>query len=339
MAPDPADRYARFLLLSLLRGVVVGLIGAVGAHFAWVLAVSNYHVVIPGQLYRTGQPTAEELRALIKKHGIRTVINLRGFGASANWYRDEARITSEMGVSLEDLGFSAVRLPSPLLMRQLIEVLDRSTYPILVHCFQGADRTGLAIGVWFLLRPGVSFAEARRQLGPATGHLRVGRTHFIDRFFELYEEWLTEQGLVHSPAVFRRWVNDEYCPDGGRAAFSIIHPPLSPGRVLSLRADRPTVVTIRCHNTSIASWQMQTGPNAGIHLQCTVVDDQERWVWMDRAGLLQRRVYPGEHIDLQVIVPRLPAGRYQLRVDLFDARQGTFLQLGNDPMLVDVEVS
>jgi hypothetical protein len=339
MDPDQAGCRVRSLALSLLRGAVVGLIGAVGAHFVWLLLISNYHVVVRGQLYRTNQPSAKALRRLIKKHNIRTVINLRGFGYGAEWYRNESRVASEMGASLEDLGFSAVRLPSPPLLRQLIEVLDRSTYPVLIHCFQGADRTGLAVGVWYLLRPGVTFAEARNHLGPSTGHLPVGRTRFIDRFFDLYEEWLSEQNLEHSPAVFRTWASDHYCPDGGRAEFAVLAPPLSATGKLSLRASQPAVATIRCRNTSIRPWRMQTGPNAGIHLVWLLVDAQERWLLLERAGLLERDVQPGEHIDLQIIVPELPPGRYQLRVDLFDAQQGSFLQLGNDLLLVDVEVS
>jgi hypothetical protein len=339
MAPDPAGCCARSLLLSLLRGAVVGLIVACGGHFAWVLLVANFHVVVPGVLYRTNQPSGKVLREMIRKYGIRTVINLRGFGYGADWYRDEARATSEMGAAQEDLGFSAVRLPSPALVRQLIEVLDRSARPVLVHCFQGADRTGLAVGVWFLLREGVSFAEARKHLGPARGHVPVGRTRFIDRFFDLYEEWLTAQGLGHSPEIFRRWVSDHYCPDAGRADFAVVDPPLACGQALHAPVLRQKVVTVRCRNTSIRGWHMKTGPNAGIHVVWYLVDNQERWVRLDQAGLLERTVEPGEVVDLKLLLPGLPAGRYQLRVDMFDAQQGTFFQLGNDLLLVDVEVS
>ena len=147
MAPDSAGCRARSLLLSLLRGAVIGLVGAGGGHLGWLLLVSNFHVVVPGQVYRTNQPTAEQLRHLIARYHIRTVINLRGFGFGADWYRNEARVTSEMGISQEDLGFSAVRLPSPQALCQLIEVIDRSSHPILFHCFQGADRTGLAVHI------------------------------------------------------------------------------------------------------------------------------------------------------------------------------------------------
>jgi hypothetical protein len=339
MAPDPAACRARSLLLSLLRGAVVGLVGASGGHLGWVLLVSNFHVVVPAMVYRTNQPSAEQLRRLITTYHIRTVINLRGFGYGADWYRNEARVTSEMGVSQEDLGFSAVRLPSPQALCQLIEVIDRSAHPIIFHCFQGADRTGLAVAVWFLLRPGVSFAQARRHLGPATGHLPVGRTRYIDSFFDLYQNWLTQHVVEHSPAVFREWVSGHYCPDGGRAEFAVIDPPLPPGAVLALKPRQSSVLTIRCRNTSIGPWRMQTGPNAGIHLIWYLVDDKERWLRLDRAGLLDRQVHPGEYIDLRIPLPGLPPGRFQLRVDLFDAQQGSFLQLGNDLLLVDVEVS
>jgi hypothetical protein len=339
MGLDPTGCCACSVLLSLLRGVLAGLIGAGGGHLGWVLLVSNFHVVVPGQVYRSHQPSAGGLRAIITKHNIRTVVNLRGFGYGGDWYRDEARVTCALGASQEDLGFSAVRLPSTTLIRQLIEVIDRSRYPVLFHCYQGADRTGLAVVVWFLLQPGVSFAEARSHLGPSTGHLPVGRTRWIDRFFDLYLDWLAAQGREHSPQVFREWANRGYCPEGGRAEFTLLSPVLTPNKVLRLRTGEQSVVTIHCKNTSIAPWRMQPGLNAGVFLTWHLLDAQDRWLTSERAGLFDRVVQPGAHVDVSFALPALPAGRFQLRVDMMDSQQGSFLQLGNDPLLVDVEVS
>jgi hypothetical protein len=338
MAPEFPSLRLRPLLPALLRGGVVGVLVALGVHFGYVLLESNFRTVIPGRLYRCGQPSAALLERMIRELGIRTVINLRGIGFGADWYLEESRVASAHGVSVEDLGFSAGRLPSRLALRQLIEVFDRCTYPAVVHCQQGADRTGMAIAVFFLLQPGISYADARRHLGPASGHVPIGRTRYIDRFFRLYEQWLAEQHLEHSCTVFREWATEHYCPATGKADFEFV-PPLAPGSVLRLRAWQPRNLTVRCTNRSVRPWRLQPGPNAGIYLAWFFYDMQDRNLANGKAGLFEARVLPGEHIDLSVPIPAMAPGRYLLFVDLVDAQQGSFLQLGNEPFAVDVEVS
>ena len=62
----------------IVRGglILVGL--GVAAEAARVFAGSNRHTVIPGRVYRSAQPSADDLREQIETVGIRTVLNLRG---------------------------------------------------------------------------------------------------------------------------------------------------------------------------------------------------------------------------------------------------------------------
>ena len=94
-------------------------------------------------------------------------------------------------------------------MHRILEVIDRSEYPILFHCHKGADRTGMASAIALLCAPERPWKKRAQQLGFRFGHLPFGRTVNIDRFFDLYQEWLTEHGLAHSPALFRRWIEEE----------------------------------------------------------------------------------------------------------------------------------
>jgi hypothetical protein len=203
-------RRALWLAAFLLQGGALGLALAATLHFGYVLGAGNFRTVLPGQVYRCAQLSPEQLERVIRRYGIRTVINLRGACPPLDWYRDEALVTARLDVALEDLNFSAMRLPSTTAVGQLIEVLQRSEPPVLLHCHQGADRTGLGSVVALLLRPDVPLARARRQLGVASGHLSVTKTGYIDRFFELYETWLTEQSREHSPATFRDWALHHY---------------------------------------------------------------------------------------------------------------------------------
>jgi protein tyrosine phosphatase (PTP) superfamily phosphohydrolase (DUF442 family) len=341
LSPTPR---ARSLLDMMLRGCVVGLLLAIGLHFGYVLLGSNFRTVVDKQVYRCAQPSPGQLEAIITKYGIRTVINLRGCCVTAPWYIEQARTCAEYDVSLEDLGFSAVRLPSTVALRQLVEVLDRSEYPILLHCHQGADRTGLAAVVYFLLQPGIHLSEARRHLGVRSGHVALGRTRYIDRFFRLYERWLLSRGREHSPGTFRLWVRDHYCPGEGRAEFTLLDP--VPKRnatgtlALKLPAEEARMLQMRCKNTSITTWRMQPGLNAGVHGIWLLYDTGASGLLVayGRVGLFERAVAPGEHVDLSIPLPPLEAGHYELRFDLLNPPHGSFLQLGNDLLLVDVEV-
>src|SRR5437867_12010197 len=106
MPPVGAVRRRPFLRWLLL-GCVAAALALVGAESYRVMLGSNFHVVVPGRIYRCSQPSAATLEALIARHGIRTVINLRGNCDPFPWYLDEARATHRHNVSQEDICLSA----------------------------------------------------------------------------------------------------------------------------------------------------------------------------------------------------------------------------------------
>ena len=324
------------LLAKILRGAITGLLVGVSLHAGMILGGSNFHTVLPGQVYRCAQPTGPNLRYFLHEHGIRTVVNLRGCCPGTAWYQAEAEVASSFGVSLEDINFSATRLPSPQSARQLVEVIDHADYPILFHCQQGADRTGLACVLAVLLRTDATLGEALRHMGLATGHLAIGRTRHVDRFFAFYGEYLAESQQSHTSNVLRTWIRDHYCPAEGRARLTLIGTP--EGSRIHARPHTTEILTIRCLNTSTHPWHFQPGANAGIHLIWWLFDHQQRAKVCDRTGLLRATVSPGESIDLDVALRGLAPGRYELLVDLADEQHGTFLALGNEPFLVEVVV-
>ena len=334
MAGTPST--SRSLVEKLVRGAIAGLLVGVCLHVGLILGGSNFHAVSPGEVYRCGQVTGTDLSRFVGEYGIRTVVNLRGCCPGTDWYRDEAQATAALGVSLEDLNFSATRLPSPQSARQLVELIDRADYPILFHCQQGADRTGLASALAVLLRTDATLEEGVGNLGFATGHLAIGRTRHVDRFFAFYAEHLAETGTTHSPDVLRAWVRDTYCPAEGRARMTLV-PPSAEARIHS-RTGTPRTVTVRCLNTSTRDWHFRPGFNAGIHLFWRLHDRNQAVVGCDVAGLLRTTVVPGGSIDLTIALPGLAPGRYELVVDLTCEQHGSFVALGNDPFLVEVLV-
>jgi hypothetical protein len=305
-------------------------------YVGYVLLGTNFHTVIPGAVYRTAQPSAERLASLVRTYGIRTIVNLRGCCDPYPWYLEECVGANRLNLSQEDLPFSATRLPSVDAVRHLVEVLDRSEKPLLLHCNRGADRSGMAATMALLLQTDMSVEKARGQLAPLYGHMALARTANIDRFFDLYEEWLAREGLEHSPAVFRRWAVQEYCPGECRCELAPLDQPPGPRQV------RPCQVfpfRVRCRNTSVKPWRFRPGNNAGIHVAYTIHDSDGRIVRDGRGGLFDATMAPGEavNVTLAVAAPLAP-GSYELRIDMVDEQHAYFLQVGAEPLCWKLEV-
>lgn len=342
-SPAPITR-RRALLRVLSAGGLTGLLVAVGVQIYRVALGGNVHEVIPGVVYRSSHPSPARLEALVAKYHIRTVVNLRGCCESGpirrdtkSSYLDESRATVRLDLSQEDLPFSAGRLPSVPVIRELVKVLDRSDKPLLLHCYQGIDRTGMASAMALLLYTGSSLDDALHQLSPRYGHLPFGRTGNIDRFFELYAEWLTQQNLTHSSANFRRWVEQDYCPGECLGSVEILEPKGAP---LVMRRGAPLAVRVACTNRSVKPWRFRPGTNAGIHVFWQVLKPlTDQAIAGGRAGMFHAEVPPGGVIELTLGLPALDEpGRYQLRVDLKDEQNGLFHQLGPQPLEVELEV-
>jgi len=318
---------------TLLFGCLSGVLVAAGAEAYGVFLGSNFHMVIPGRVYRSAQLSAPELEQTLSAKGIRTVVNLRGSCDPCPWYLDESRATRQRNVCQEDICFSAGHLPSVHEMRRLVEVLDRTEYPILLHCRRGADRTGMSAAVVLLLQTRASLREARAQLGIRYGHVALGRPAYLDEFLDLYAEWLQSQGLAHSRAAFRRWLEEGYCPAECRCEITLHDVPIPIVR------DKPFVVRARFRNTSIRSWHLRAGNNAGIHGFYVLWDASGNQLVSGRSGLFDADVAPQETIDLALALPALAnPGKYRLQVDMVDEQHCYFHQAGSEPLEQELEV-
>jgi Tyrosine phosphatase family len=335
-APTPARRFSRRTLFRLAAG---GAVVGVSAEAARVLAGSNEHTVIPRKVYRSAQLTQEKLARVIAEKKIRTVINLRGCCPDMDWYMGDARATHAAGISQEDLTLSAKRFPHPGEMRRLVEIFDRTDFPVLIHCARGADRTGLASAVAILLLTKSGVAAAKRQLWPRYGHFAIGRTAVLDEFFGYYETWLAARGKAHEPDLFREWVREVYCPGPYRAELAVVSPV-----PLAVPAGRGFVVTVRATNRSVEPWTFVPGGSGGVRLRYTLYTKAGEFVFRGHAGLFARTVRPGESVELAAGFPPVARpGPHMLHADLLDAQpidllDTDFAQYGSDPLIAELKV-
>jgi protein tyrosine/serine phosphatase len=180
-------------------------------HAIFRLAWRNWAVVAPGRLYRSNHPLPWQLRDAARRHGIRTVINLRGHRALCGSDRLGRAQAETLGLVHLDAPFESRGAPHKDRVLRLAGLYARMAEPALIHCKSGADRTGLAAGI-FLLLQGAPVEAALAQLSLRFGHVAAARTGILDAFFLAYAR------EAHGKP-FLDWVREDYDEQALRAAF------------------------------------------------------------------------------------------------------------------------
>jgi protein tyrosine/serine phosphatase len=172
---------------------------------------TNFATVMPGRLYRSNHPTPGNLRVFTRKVGLKTLINLRGQAKNGSdaLSRDTAR---QLGLDFYDMAFESRGVPHRDRILRLAEILSHMREPALIHCKSGADRAGLAAGLFVLIEGG-TVTQALTQLSLRFGHIKQSKTGILDAFFELYRR--TGEGKK----PFLAWVREDYDENALRAAF------------------------------------------------------------------------------------------------------------------------
>jgi protein tyrosine/serine phosphatase len=175
----------------LIVGVIVGgpaaYIAHRNAHFR------SFRAVEPGVLYRSGQLSQSGLERVLHAYGIRTVITLRDPAASGkepDWGEEEfcrqrdiryVRITPRPWSS-DDGGPAPVEAGIQTFLRTMD---DRTSYPVLVHCFAGVHRTGAYVAVYRMEYEGWSNKRALNELR-AGGYTNLDTEDDVRGFLENY---------------------------------------------------------------------------------------------------------------------------------------------------------
>jgi protein tyrosine phosphatase (PTP) superfamily phosphohydrolase (DUF442 family) len=211
LMPDPVPKYAAPATVDgprLRKALLLkcGLLAASVMFIAEVLRVfvgSNFHSVAPGLCYRSAQPTAESLENAQRALGIRTIINLRGENEDADWYQEELETARRLHIDVLDAGLcSKVQVPDDD-FHIFVQAVKDAKEPILIHCANGNDRSGLASAVYLLMRTDTPINVARQQLGLRYGHFAIGKALALHRVLDSYEAWLDKR--QHTGELFYYW--------------------------------------------------------------------------------------------------------------------------------------
>ncbi len=153
-------------------------------YFLYMEEQGNFHAITHGEAYRSAQLDRDELEYYIKRYNISSILNLRGENPDALWYKEELKVSAEHNVMHYDIALSASRELTNEEVQKLMEIFKSSPRPILVHCQGGADRSGLAAAMWKVIVDREPKSEAEKQISILYGHIPIGKTSAMDRFFE-----------------------------------------------------------------------------------------------------------------------------------------------------------
>jgi protein tyrosine/serine phosphatase len=168
----------------------------------------NFGTVVPGKVYRSNQPSPERLKGWVRQYGIKTVINLRG----ATPEYDEPKAAAEAGAGEVVLKLSADKHPSVVNMHALVNTIETSPQPILLHCKEGADRAGIASVMAAMAIGGKSYDEAKKELSII--HFHVDTSHeSIGGVLTDYEDYCAAKSLPRGGwEQFKKWAMNDYLP-------------------------------------------------------------------------------------------------------------------------------
>ena len=179
-------------------GLLLGIMAVIiGARLWYLEEQGNFHPITPGEAYRSAQLDRDELEHYIQRYRIHSVINLLGKDKNARWYREEISTCKDLEVAHYDIKLPSRSAPSEAKIRTLISIFKTAPRPVLIHCKAGADRSGLAAAIWLVEIDSAPPSRARKELSFRYGHVPIGPTRALDKFFNKWAEQQTNNTNHH----------------------------------------------------------------------------------------------------------------------------------------------
>jgi len=144
---------------------------------------------------------------------LKSVLCVRGGRAFGPWPL-EKEACERFQLDLHKVGIRAHQAPRKQDLLNLVDLLTSVSYPTLIHCKSGADRTGFVTAIYLLVIEHRPVDDALKQLSLRFGHLRYSPAGILRRVIEAYGRDLEAGG-----PDFRTWVEDHYDPKDVRLHF------------------------------------------------------------------------------------------------------------------------
>lgn len=303
--------------------------------------------VVPGVL-RSNQPRPEDLSEISKRWGVRSVVNLRGHYDGESWHVAEVQACRTLGLTHTDIQVKISDWVAQHEVRRFVDLLERRSGSVLLHCKNGADRSGWAAATASLLA-GSPLEQGLAELSAAKGHICRLSGCPLCGFFDTYRSYLAAQGIAHSGAIFRRWIMEIYCPEPYNAELELIRSP----ETMRFNPAQPIAFAVKVTNRSSTPWVLAPGergirlgaralgpfsmpPEAPLDTFRTPMNSSRN---LARAGLEDGQIPPSGERIFELVFPAPPdPGVYILQIDMLDEHVRWFSDLGPDGLILELEV-
>jgi protein tyrosine phosphatase (PTP) superfamily phosphohydrolase (DUF442 family) len=151
--------------ITALVAIVASIAFAVGLTLhqnwdAWFL--DHWDVVEHGVLYRSGQLKPQQLREVVQRYGIRTVVSFLRQGEGVD---QERSLSRELGVDFLNLPMPGDGFGREEQFREVLAACeDPERRPVLIHCARGTCRTGAAVALYRFEHNGWTVADVAAEM-------------------------------------------------------------------------------------------------------------------------------------------------------------------------------
>ena len=140
----------RFILIIILFSLLTACSGTSEPKIrpnSWAIKVPNSQIralyKVDNHLYRSGLPTRAGMRQA-EKMGIRYVLNLHHFGNDNAEIRGTSLQVKQIKIHVTKMTYDEIV--------QSLRYIVKADKPVLVHCLTGADRTGVVVAAYHMLK-------------------------------------------------------------------------------------------------------------------------------------------------------------------------------------------
>lgn len=121
------------------------------------------------ELYRSGQPDEDEFETLYSFHNIRSVLNLRKDRSDKEDIKAINQIRKNP-IALYELSLKTGKITEHDLI-QILRIIRKAPKPLLIHCWQGSNRTSCAVAAYRIAFQNWTVEDAIEELmKPEYGH-------------------------------------------------------------------------------------------------------------------------------------------------------------------------
>lgn len=155
----------KLLVFALIVAVAAGAYKIYDVYFNY-----RFLEISEGKVYKSGVIPPDKLADFVKKHNIRSIVDLRGPVTQDKINNPESwtQINAEKAAAAQIEGLNYYNIPSEQVpkkdnLNKFYKVIDNpDNYPILIHCYHGIGRAQVYSAVYRIEKENFSNEEARQ---------------------------------------------------------------------------------------------------------------------------------------------------------------------------------